>query len=169
MMSLIDDKGLAQAGKVHLIRAEQKKGIDRTRQHSCRVRSTIARYKAQIKAANSRSCPVQDVESVPVIADQAVQFRQSLCCSQYGSAVRPGKSPHADNQHRARSILQYTAEAVPSGRHAPQCLSASPKMIVAKPEITRLADKADLQLPSQPSLTDTCIEYRRFPARVATD
>ena len=119
VVALIDDEGASQASRVDLVGAQQVDDLDLaffdTVQHGSDITAVGARRQPQIEARHPRRSRVQDVESVPVLFNQAAALGNLPRGGEHGGAIAASDRALTKNQHRPLRRFQYFTERMAAG------------------------------------------------------
>ena len=78
VMALVNDKGSSEIARINLVGAEQVENLDVARfasgDDAAHIAAARSRHKAEIKAADSCGGVVQDIEPVPILANEPSGF-----------------------------------------------------------------------------------------------
>ena len=109
-MPLIDHKGGSQIAGVDLVGAEKVQDFDIARSASGKNALHIAaarpRNESEIKTAGPRCGMVQNVEPVPIFANEATTFGDASGRPKDPGAVRPRERPLPHYNHRVLRVPQ---------------------------------------------------------------
>ena len=142
-----------------------------TREDAGDVAPALAGHQAEIEAADPRRRRMQDVEAVPVVADQAEAPRRARArAAEHRRAVGPGQRALAEDQHRALRLPQRLGEA--DARRAPARPASRARRRAPRPGRSgrRAAPiRPTVKPPWPPALAQARVDERRLPARVGAD
>ena len=110
VMSLIDYECPAKVAGVDLVGAQQVENLDIARfapgENAAEVAPARSRSKPEIKPSDPRGGIMQDIEPVPVVANQAAALGYHPCRRQHLGAVRPRQRPLSEHDHRVFRVAQ---------------------------------------------------------------
>ena len=133
------------------------------------IASSRSRHKAEIEAADPRGGAVQNIEPVPIVANQPAALGDAPGRAQNAGAVGAGERPLPDYDHRVFGIAQHRGPGVVARSQCVQHGAAIAQHLDRKCQVEGGTDRRDPETALEISLAQPRIDQRRFPARVGAD
>ena len=134
------------------------------------IAAARARHKSDIETANPCRGVVQNIEPVPILANQPAIFGDAPGRAQNAEAVRVvGERPLPDDNHRVFGIAQHGGPGMVARGQCVQHSAVIAQHLDRKCEVESGTDRSNPKTALEMSLAQPRIDERRFPARVGAD
>ena len=138
-------------------------------EHAGDVVAALAGHEAEVEPADPGGGGVQDVEAVPVVADQRRSARRARGRGEDRGAIRAGERAGAEDQHRPLGLLEALAELVVAAGELGEALRAGAELDHRVGQVRDRADPADREAALAPALAQPGVDQRGLEARVGAD
>ncbi len=172
-MALVNHKGRSEIARIDLVGAEKVKNFDvagfASGDDAAHIASSGSRHKAEIEAADPGGGAVQNIEPVPIIANQPAIFGDAPGRAQNAGAVGSGERPLPHYDHRVLGIAQNIGPGVVARSQSVQHGAVIAQHLDGKCQVEGGPDRRDPETALEIALAQPRIDERRLPARVGAD
>src|SRR6516164_2856824 len=173
VMSLIDHKRCAEIAAINLVGAEKVEQLDIARyapgKNAVDIAPPGSRHKLEIEPTDAGRRIMQDVEAVPVVANEAAALGDSPSHREHLRAIAPGQCPLSEHEHRVLRFAQLCQPGMVGARQSGQRIATLTQHFHRKRQIEGRADCGDREPPLEEALAQPRINEWCLPAGVGAN